>query len=115
MVAFITALAITGVAGFILSCGFIYASCKLIDLETQEAENEATALEIKKENNTIIRSMCEDGTLSPEQCAEVLSASDEVFDEDATIFDKIGDALGVNSKTAIWILGGIVAFSMLKG
>jgi len=69
-----------------------------------------------KKADEVAENLVEDGTWTREQYLTYLGESDEIKKEEkGDIFDQISRSLGITKKTLIWVIVGIIAFSMLKG
>jgi len=104
------------VGGFCLATGFIIVSIKFIDLRTREEQCEIDQIELRKMALKEVESLSKKGEITPDQAADAyatISAPDTYPDTD--FFDEIASSLGINKKTLIWVIVGILAFSMLKG
>ena len=106
---------IIGAVGIIGAFGFLITACNYINLETKRVENESSALELKHDYNNWLKSQEESGDMTTDDAAKHMAYSDETYKGDMSFMDQIADAMGLSSKTAIWILAGIIGFSLLKG
>lgn len=69
-----------------------------------------------KKADEVAENLVEDGTWTREQYLTYLGESDEIKKEEkGDVFDQISRSLGITKKTLIWVIVGIIAFSMLKG
>ena len=71
----------------------------------QEAERNEKADKVAEE-------LHEDGTLSDEEYLNYLDAKEE---EKGSMLDQIARSFGLTKETLIWVVVGILAFSLLKG
>ena len=104
------------VGGFCLATGFIIVSIKFIDLRTREEQCEIDQIELRKMALKEINSLSKEGKITPEQATEAYETiSDPDTYPDIDIFDEISSSIGINKRTLILVIIGIIAFSMLKG
>jgi hypothetical protein len=76
---------------------------------TQEAERDGEADDTAK-------GLLEDGTWTKEEyLAYIKESSDAKEEENGSMLDQLARSFGLTKQTLIWIIVGILAFSLLKG
>ncbi|MCK4528020.1 hypothetical protein KAW18_11680 [candidate division WOR-3 bacterium] len=109
---------IAGVGAFIVICGFLYTSCKYIDLESERVENETSSLDLKHDYINWLKSKEGSGEIPTDKANEILkllAGSGDPYKEEMSIWESIADTLGVSTNVAKFIIIGIIVFLLLKG
>ena len=104
------------IGAVLLSLGFVIVSISFVRTADNKSVEEANQYDIQKKELGILESEAKNGELTPKQVNEALKTiNDPDTYPDVSIFDKIADTLGMTKQTLIWVLFGILAFSMLRG
>jgi len=73
-------------------------------------------LERNKRIDDAVEDMCDEKNLSAEERFKIYNEIENARKgEKGDIFDQISRSLGITKETLIWVIVGILAFSMLKG
>ena len=104
------------IAAVLLSLGFVIVGISMVRTADNKRIEEANQYDIQKRELDTLESKNKNGELTPDQYEEALKTinAPDTY-PNVSIFDKIADTLGITKQTLIWVLVGILAFSMLRG
>ena len=107
---------IIAIAAVLLALGFVIKSISLVRMADYKRIEEANQYDIQKKELDVLKSEAENGKMTPKQVNEALDTiNDPNTYPNISIFDQIAGTLGITKQTLIWVLFGILAFSLLRG
>ena len=104
------------IAAVLLSLGFVIVSISFVRTADNKSVEEANQYDIQKRELDTLEYKNKNGELTPNQYEEALKTinAPDTY-PNVSIFDQIAGSIGIDKKTLIYVLVGILAFSLLRG
>ena len=104
------------IAAVLLSLGFVIKSISLVRMADNKRIEEANQYDIQKRELDTLEYKTNHGELSPSQYDEALKTINDPYTyPNISIFDQIAGSLGITKQVLIYILFGLLVFSLLRG